>query len=77
VSGQLPGGGIKLSPAEIEALDARWSSCLTPGEVARYLAGIAAPWCVAAGWGARGGEVVRACAGEMPFMAIYDPAVNV
>jgi hypothetical protein len=41
VSGKLPGGGIKLSPAEIEALDTRWSSSWTPGEVARYLAGIA------------------------------------
>jgi hypothetical protein len=50
VSEQLPGGSIELSPAEIEALDARWSSCFTPGDVARHLAGIAAPWCVAAGW---------------------------
>jgi uncharacterized protein CbrC (UPF0167 family) len=50
VSEQLPGGGVELSAAEIEALDARWSSCWTPSEVARHLAGIAAPWCVAAGW---------------------------
>ena len=50
MSGQLPGGGIELSPAEIEALDARWSSSWTPSEVARRLAGVAAPWCVAAGW---------------------------
>jgi uncharacterized protein CbrC (UPF0167 family) len=50
VSEQLPGGGVELSPAEIEALDARWSSCWTPSEVARHLDGIAAPWCVAAGW---------------------------
>lgn len=50
MSKELPAGGIELSPAEIEALDARWSSCWTPGEVARQLAGIAAPWCVAAGW---------------------------
>jgi hypothetical protein len=50
VSEQVPGGGIELSPAQIEALDARWSSCWTPGEVAQHLAGIAAPWCVAAGW---------------------------
>ena len=47
---QLPGGGIELSSAEIEALDARWSSCWTPSEVAQHLAGIATPWCVAAGW---------------------------
>jgi hypothetical protein len=50
VSEQLPGGGMELSPAEMEAFDARWSSCWTPGQVARQLAGIAAPWCVAAGW---------------------------
>ena len=46
----MPGGGIELSPADIEALDARWSSCWTPGQVAQHLAGISAPWCVAAGW---------------------------
>jgi uncharacterized protein CbrC (UPF0167 family) len=50
VSGHLPGGGIELSPADIEALDARWSSCWTPTEVAHRLIGIATPWCVAAGW---------------------------
>lgn len=46
----LPDGGTELSPAEIEALDARWSSAWTPSEVAERLAGVAAPWCVAAGW---------------------------
>lgn len=50
MSEDLPGGGIELSPAEIEALDARWSSCWTPGDVARRLAGVSAPWYVAAGW---------------------------
>ena len=50
MSEQLPGGGIELSSAEIEALDARWSSCWTPSDVARQLAGIAVPWYVAAGW---------------------------
>jgi hypothetical protein len=50
VSEQVPGGGIELSPAEIEGLHARWSSCWAPGEVAQHLAGITAPWCVAAGW---------------------------
>ncbi|MGW7587297.1 nucleotidyltransferase domain-containing protein [Kitasatospora sp. NPDC054768] len=50
MSEQLPGGGIELSPDEIEALDARWSSCWTPSEVAQRLAGIGTPWCVAAGW---------------------------
>jgi hypothetical protein len=43
----LPGGGIELSPAEISA---RWSSSWSPCEVARRLAGITTPWCVAAGW---------------------------
>ncbi|MGW2398633.1 hypothetical protein ACWCYY_18970 [Kitasatospora sp. NPDC001664] len=47
---QLPSGGIELSAEEIEALDARWSSCWTPGEVARRLGGVGAPWYVAAGW---------------------------
>lgn len=50
MSEQLPEGGIELSPADIEALDARWSSCWTPSEVARRLSGIATPWYVAAGW---------------------------
>jgi hypothetical protein len=50
VSEQLPDGGIELSPSEIEALDARWSSSWTPIEVARHLTGIATRWCVAAGW---------------------------
>jgi hypothetical protein len=50
VSEQLPDGGTRLSPAEIDALPARWSSCWTPSEVAHHLRGIATPWCVAAGW---------------------------
>jgi hypothetical protein len=47
---QLPGDGVELSPAEIDALDARWAFSWDPAEVARRLAGITAPWCVAAGW---------------------------
>ena len=50
MSEQLPSEGVELSPAEIEALDAKWSSCLTPSQVAQRLAGVSAPWCVAAGW---------------------------
>ncbi|MEU6819362.1 hypothetical protein ABZ921_01950 [Streptomyces atriruber] len=50
MSEQLPSGGHELSPAELDALDSRWSSCWTPGEVAQRLAGVATPWCVAAGW---------------------------
>jgi Aminoglycoside-2''-adenylyltransferase len=50
VNEQLPDGGMELSPAEIEALDARWSSCWTPSGVAHHLAGVATPWYVTAGW---------------------------
>jgi hypothetical protein len=50
MSEQLPGGGIELSPDEIEALHARWSFCWPPSEVAQRLAGIDTPWYVAAGW---------------------------
>ena len=50
MSEQLPSGGIKLSPAQIEALGARWSSCWTPDQVARHLAGTSTPGYVAAGW---------------------------
>ena len=50
MSEQLPTGGIELPPAEIAALEARWSSCWTPSQVAQHLAGITTPWCVAAGW---------------------------
>lgn len=50
MSDQLPDGGDELSPEEIEALDARWSSSWTPGEIAQRLSGIGTPWCVAAGW---------------------------
>jgi hypothetical protein len=46
----VPGGGVELSPSEFAALHAKWSSCWTPGEVARLLAGLPAPWYVAAGW---------------------------
>jgi uncharacterized protein CbrC (UPF0167 family) len=50
VSEQLPSGGTELSPADIEALDAKWSSCWTPSQVARHLAGVTTSWCVAGGW---------------------------
>ncbi|MGW4694057.1 nucleotidyltransferase domain-containing protein [Kitasatospora cineracea] len=59
MSEQLPSGGIELSPDEIEALDARWSSSWTPSEVAQRLAEVGAPWYVAAGWALdlfRGGQ---------------------
>ncbi|MEV6166384.1 hypothetical protein AB0L71_31580 [Streptomyces sp. NPDC052052] len=50
MSEQLPGCGVELTPDEIEDLDARWSSCWTPREVAQQLAGIGTPWYVAGGW---------------------------
>ncbi|MFE7639571.1 nucleotidyltransferase domain-containing protein [Kitasatospora sp. NPDC057518] len=50
MSEQLPDGGVELSPDDIEALPARWSSCWAPAEVAQRLAGIGTPWYVAAGW---------------------------
>lgn len=50
MSEQLPDGGIELSPAELEALADRWSASWSPDQVARHLTGLAAPWCVAAGW---------------------------
>ncbi|MBT2901051.1 MULTISPECIES: hypothetical protein [unclassified Streptomyces] len=59
MSEQLPSGGTELSPDEIEALDARWSSSWTPDEVAQRLDGVGVPWCVAAGWALdlfRGGQ---------------------
>jgi hypothetical protein len=46
----LPGGGTQLSPAAIEALDARWSSCWNPSDVAHHLTGTATRWYVVAGW---------------------------
>ncbi|MFC4065784.1 nucleotidyltransferase domain-containing protein [Actinoplanes subglobosus] len=50
MSTHLPDGGRQLSSDEIDALPARWASCFGPGEVARRLAGVQTPWCVAAGW---------------------------
>jgi hypothetical protein len=78
VSDQPP-GGIELSPADIEALGARWSSCWSPGEVARQLAGITAPWCVAAGWALdlfRGGQTREHGDIEVAIPAARFPAVR-
>lgn len=50
MSEQLPAGGIELSPAELDALDARWSASWTPAQITERLAGTATPWCVAGGW---------------------------
>ncbi|WP_419999239.1 nucleotidyltransferase domain-containing protein [Streptomyces boninensis] len=43
----LPPGGTELDAAEI---DARWAGAWRPEQVAERLAGVGAPWCVAAGW---------------------------
>ena len=50
MSRPLPEGRIKLSPADIEALDDRWARAWTPPEIARRLVGVDVPWYVAAGW---------------------------
>jgi hypothetical protein len=42
--------GHELSPAELDALEARWASSWTPSQVAERLTGVTTPWCVAAGW---------------------------
>ena len=49
MSEQLPDGGIRLSEAEIDALEARWASSWTPAEIAQHLTGVATPWCVGGG----------------------------
>ncbi|MBO3743511.1 nucleotidyltransferase domain-containing protein [Actinoplanes flavus] len=46
----LPGGGIPVTPGDLETLEARWARCWTPAEIANRLTGVTAPWCVAAGW---------------------------
>jgi hypothetical protein len=80
VSEELPGGGGgELSPAEIEALDARWASCWTPSEVAGRLAGLPVPWCVAAGWALdlfRGGQTRKHGDLEIAIPAASFPAVR-
>ncbi|MGC4879781.1 nucleotidyltransferase domain-containing protein [Micromonospora sp. DT43] len=50
MDGGLPSGGIEVPPGDTEALDSRWAHCWKPPDVARRLAGISAPWYVAAGW---------------------------
>jgi hypothetical protein len=79
VSEQLPGGGIELSPAEIDALDARWSACWIPSGVARHLAGVATPWYVAAGWALdlfRGGQTRKHGDIEIAIPAASFPTVR-
>ncbi|MFD8625031.1 nucleotidyltransferase domain-containing protein [Streptomyces hygroscopicus] len=52
----LPPGGAVLDADE---LDARWRDAWRPEQVAERLAGVGAPWCVAAGWALdlfRGGQ---------------------
>ncbi|MER5854651.1 hypothetical protein ABT131_03285 [Streptomyces sp900105245] len=43
----VPPGGAVLDPDD---LDARWAHAWRPEQVAERLAGVRAPWCVAAGW---------------------------
>lgn len=50
MSDSLPDGGVQVSSEDLDALEARWASSWEPREVAARLAGLDAPWCVAAGW---------------------------
>ncbi|MEU9056816.1 hypothetical protein AB0D37_41650 [Streptomyces sp. NPDC048384] len=43
----VPPGGAVLGADELEA---RWKDAWRPEQVAERLAGVSAPWCVAAGW---------------------------
>ncbi|MEU8990587.1 hypothetical protein AB0C98_29950 [Streptomyces sp. NPDC048558] len=43
----VPPGGAAL---EADELDARWKDAWRPEQVAERLAGVSAPWCIAAGW---------------------------
>lgn len=43
----VPPGGAVLDADE---LDARWEGAWRPEQVAGRLAGVSAPWCIAAGW---------------------------
>lgn len=47
MTGSLPPGGVVLDDDE---LSARWADAWRPEQVAERLAGVGAPWCVAAGW---------------------------
>ncbi|MEU6442331.1 hypothetical protein [Streptomyces sp. NPDC047046] len=47
VSGQPPPGGVEVDEAR---LDAGWAGAWRPEQAAERLRGLAAPWCVAAGW---------------------------
>jgi uncharacterized protein CbrC (UPF0167 family) len=79
MSEQPPIGGIELSAAEIEALDERWSSSWTPGEVARRLSSVATPWCVATGWARdlfRGKQTRQHCDLEIAIPAVNFPEIR-
>lgn len=56
MTNSLPPGGVVLGADELEA---RWADAWRPEQVAERLAGIDAPWCIAAGWALdlfRGGQ---------------------
>lgn len=50
MSDRLPAGSIQVSDADLADLEARWAAAWSPAEVAARLAGVSAPWYVAAGW---------------------------
>ncbi|WP_443041575.1 nucleotidyltransferase domain-containing protein [Streptomyces sp. B21-083] len=47
VTESLLAGGVVLRADELEA---RWADAWRPEQVAERLEGVAAPWCIAAGW---------------------------
>ena len=50
MSEQTPADGHKLSPSELDGLDALWARHWSPARIAQRLSGLDVPWCVAAGW---------------------------
>jgi hypothetical protein len=59
VDDQPPSGGITILPGDLQDLEARWTGCWTPPDVAQRLAGSSVHWYVAAGWALdlfRGGQ---------------------
>ena len=79
MSEQNPERGVELSPADIDALDARWEDSWTPDQVAQRLAGVSVPWCVAAGWALdlfRGEQTRKHGDIEIAIPAVRFPEIN-
>lgn len=50
MSERVLAGGHKLSPSEIEGLDALWARHWSPSQITQRLSGVDVPWYVAGGW---------------------------